>query len=478
MLFLMWLPGSAYAQGPDGNAGVINWQELKTEKFIIVYAESIEAGDEEVECDCGVEEAERYAAFVDKVYNDLAAVFEADLKTPINLRLFPTAESYYEVNPLAEHLTGVVAHALNSREEIAIALPRTRYLTDEELVNNIRHEMTHLFASFLSDGKLTAGFQEGIAQYLEKPTGQANFDPALLRQAYEQNRLLTWVALDEARQVYSDPQVAYPQTRSIVSFLIDRYNFSTFVKFIRATARQPGYRSALEATYKKPADELEAEWLAYLPEYFDGRWQINAIYALDLSRVTELVDEGAYTDAEAELTEIIALLETTDQVDTLAEAESLLARAHRGQTAGALANESRVALKAGDYSLAIEKGNAAIAAYEELKYRARLPEIQNYIHRAEIGQEALARLDHGEQLLDSLRFIEAENEIYEATVLLQSLENQAAAQRGVELLNQSARRQSLLAYALLAVGLTMLVFNGLRRLVNRFSAGPLEVEFT
>ena len=67
---------------------------------------------------------------------------------------------------------------------------------------------------------------------------------------------------------------------------------------------------------------------------------------------------------------------------------------------------------------------------------------------------------------------------YEATVLLQSLDNQHAAQRGTELLAQSARRQSLLVYALVAVGVAMLLFNGLRRVVNRYHTDPLEVEFT
>jgi hypothetical protein len=474
----MWLPNPVHAQGPDGQLEGIDWQELRTEKFIIVYAERIDAKGQEVECACGIEEAERYVAFVDRVYGDLATVFEVELRTPINLRLFPTEESYYEINPLAEYLTGVIAHALNNQEEIAVAVPRTTALTEEELINNIRHEMTHLFAAFLSDGKLTAGFQEGIAQYLEKPTDRASYEPALLRQAFEQNRLLTWAEMDEAQQVYGDPQVAYPQTLSIVSFLVDHYGFPTFVEFLQAAAQEPGYRSALESAYEKSADELEKEWLAYLPEYFDGRWQVNAIYAYDLSRVTELVNGGAYTDAELELQDIITLLETTNQVDTLNAAESLLARAHQGQTAGALADQARTGLQTGNYAAAIEKGNAAITAYVALGYRERIPEIQVYVHRAEIGQEALNSLALGEQLLDSLRFFEAETEIFEATMLLQSLNNQAAAQRGLELLNQSAQRQRLLVYGVLAVGLSTLFFNGLRRFVDRFRADPLEVEFT
>jgi hypothetical protein len=473
----LWFSGTVFAQEPDTELPVINWQELKTENFVIVYAESI-AGVDPSSCVCGPGKAQFYASFIDDIYTDLRAVFEVDLETPINLRLFPTEESYFEVNPVAEVVTGVIAHALNNRQEIAVALPRTEGLTDDELINNMRHELTHLFASLLSDSKLNTGFQEGIAQYLEKPTAKTSFDPAILEQAYNRQILLSWADLDRAENVFKDPQVAYPQTFSMAAFLIDRYGFPKFVDFIKANATEPGFRSALEVTYRKSADALETEWLAYLPEYFAGRWKINSIYAYDLSRVRELVAGGAYSGAEVELLEIIALLETTNQTEVLAEAETLLAQAHRGQAANALADEARAALTANDYALTVTKGNAAIAAFEEVGYRQRIPEIQTYIQRAELGQGAIEQLNRGEELLESLRFFEAEKEIHAAMVMLQSLGNQAYAQRGEQLLIELTQRQSILAYAILAVGGVLLLVNGLRRLFYRFSAHPLEVEFT
>ncbi len=477
IILRVWLPGVAYAQDPDNEtAPAIDWRELRTENFIVVYAESVE-GFIGIGCACGVEEAEVYTAFIDQVYKDLVAVFEVELETPINLRLFPTEESYYEVNPLAEQISGVIAHALNSREEIAIALPRTRPLSEEEIANNIRHELTHFFASFLSDSKLNTGFQEGIAQYLEKPVDSAGNNPAALSGIYQEERLLTWAQLNDAEQVFGEPDVAYPQALSMTAFLIDRYGFPDFLEFIKASATEPGYRSALEAAYGESADVLEAEWLEYLPEYLAGRWQVNSIYAYDLSRVTQLVEHGAYSDAETELIEIITLLESTDQTETLTEAEALLAKANKGQVANALGNETRESMLASDYALTISKANAAIAAYEELGYRDRIPEIQIYIQRAELGQNALAQLDYGEELLDSFRFFEAEKQIYNATALLQSLNNQIAAQRGEELLAESTFRQSIFAYAMLLIGLILLLLNGLRRILRQFSANPLEAEY-
>jgi hypothetical protein len=477
LMLVLGVPRVVGAQPLTPAGEVVDWRELETEHFIIVYAEHVSLNDAEIPCACGIAEAQRYADFADQIYMDLVSVFGATLDTPINLQLFPTETSYYTVNPLAQRLTGVIAHALNDRQEIAIAVPRTAGLTEEELVNNVRHELTHLFAGQLSDGKLSAGFQEGVAQYLEKPTARADYDPAVLRLAMEEGRLLTWAELDEAQQVYGDPQVAYPQSLSVVSFLVDRYGFPRLIEFLQTTASEPGFRSALAQTYARSADELETEWLGYLPEYFSGRWQINAIYAYDLTRVNTLVEQAAYSSAQAELEEIIALLETTDQEETLSRATALMARAHQGLAAGSLADEARGALQAHDYDRAISKSQAAMAAYERVGYRARLPELQALVQQGERGLDAIQRLEQGERLLGSLRFGDAEREIAAGTAALQSLGDTPAAKRGVDLLNASAARQRGLAYGMLAIGLVTLFFNGLRRLLNRLRPDPLEVDW-
>ena len=479
-VLLAWLPGPAYAQQPDQPAEIsVDWQELKTQDFIIVYGNSVTSNGQPVDCPaCGPAVAEHYATFVDQVYTDLKTVFQTDLNLPVNLHLFPTDESYYQVNPLAETARGVIAHTVEARSEINVALPRTTGMSVDAETNNLRHEMTHLFVSFLSNDKVNTAFHEGTAQYLEQPNDQSNRKPELLHQASEQKRLFSWAQMDDPEQFYKDPEVAYPQALSMVSFLIDRYGLPSYIEFLKAFADQPGYRSALEAVYNKPADELEGEWQAYLPDYFNGRWQVNAVYAYDLSRVTDLVNQGAFTDAVTQLTQIIALLETTNQAGTLAQAKALLTQAQQGQAAGALADATRQALENGDYAGVIEQGNAAIAAYQQTGYTGRIAEIQTYMHRASVGQNALKRLAGGEDLLNSWRFFEAEPEIYEATILLQSLGNQQAAQHGIDLLHESAGRKRMLGYALVAVVLALLLFNGLRRLYNRLSNHPLEVELS
>ncbi len=487
LLLLIYWPGVVYAQEPEPPKPLplIDWQELKTENFIIVYAVSLQQTSEvsktsevSVACEfCGVAEAERYAMLIEGLYRELKAVLPAKFTAPISLRLFPTEESYTAVNPLAKYIDGVTAHTLSNRTDIAIAIPRTVNLNEEQFINNIRHELAHLLANRLSNGKLDAAFQEGLAQYLEKPTADSANAPASLQLMAEQGHLLTWSQLNEANAVYANPSVTFPESLSIVAFLIDRYGLPTFLEFIKATATEPGYRSALESAYHLSADQLETDWQTYLPDYSAGRWQINAVYSYDLTRGQNMVKQGAFSDAVTELSKVVELLKTTQQTDILTQAETLLRQAQQGQQATRLAHEAHAALKNGEYDLAIKQGQAAVEAYYRIGYYVPIPTIQTTIYRAEIGQRAMERLNNGERLLGMFRFFEAEQLIYDATLQLQALDNQPAAAQGIALLNRSARQQSYLAYFLLLAGVLLLLANGAHRLINYWSANPLDVRF-
>jgi hypothetical protein len=149
-LVLLLVPGIAAAQESD-------WRERPTEHFAILYID----GDQAT--------SERYAGFVDAIYDEVAAIFGHRTATPITLRLYPSLARYQQANPLARGLTGVVAHADFRRHELVVVLPQTESQTPEEVKNNIRHELTHLVAAELSDDRLNVGFQEGLAQYVERP---------------------------------------------------------------------------------------------------------------------------------------------------------------------------------------------------------------------------------------------------------------------------------------------------------------------
>ncbi len=454
-------PASAlFAQGNDPA-----WVERLTPHFTIVYAQGFEA------------DAESYAGFVDQAYTWESGVFKAELDGPIFLRLFPTMESYFRANPVAASVPGVIAHANSAGREIAIALPRAQGLPADDQQNNVRHELAHLFASKLTDDKLPTGFQEGLAQYFEKPTAELDANVELLRQAREQNRLLNWTDLNEPGRAYSDPQVAYPEARSVVAFLVDRYGFARLMDFLKAFTTEPGYRSALESAYGVPADQLESQWQDYLPGYLDARWKLSALYEYDLSREQQLLDEGAYTPAATELQMAIDLLATTDQPEALAHAQAMLQRSQDGQAAHALADSARAALDAGQYDQAAALIDQARQAFDALGDTTRSAELDVYEQRIAAVQDARRRLAAAERQVNSLDMMAARNQGMRLAGELSALGDPAGAQRASAVVNLIDERIDAAGSALLVVATLLLLINAGHRLaVRRKTAQDVETK--
>ncbi|MBC8162428.1 MAG: hypothetical protein H7Z42_14555, partial [Roseiflexaceae bacterium] len=318
LLALLVLPLPALAQREE-------WQELRTSRFAILYT----SGEAQT--------AERYASFVDSIYDETAAIFGHRAATPLTLRLYPTWESYTSVNPLARNLPGIVAHADYQRHEVVVVVSQTASQTETEVQNNVRHELTHIVASDLSQDRLNVVFQEAIAQYVEHAAPELEQRVALLQRAFDQDTLLRWSDLSDRDTFYTHAQISYPQSLSIGAYLIETYSFASFRDFITTSAQSSGYRSALERTYSVSADQLERDWRAWLPTYLAGGYRRNAITAYDLSRAEQLLGEARYAEAAAELEGALDWLRTTDQRAQQRQAEALLERSAAGQRALSLA---------------------------------------------------------------------------------------------------------------------------------------------
>ncbi len=137
--------------------------------------------------------------------------------------------------------------------------------TTEEIHNNIRHELTHIIAADLSDGRLTTPWQEGIAQYVERPTEQLEAKMQLMQQLISSGGLLSWSQLNTPGATYADPRVGYPESLTIVAFLVQRNGLAQFRSFVEAWQQKPNYRNALAAVYGMSAEDLEREWQDQLP---------------------------------------------------------------------------------------------------------------------------------------------------------------------------------------------------------------------
>ncbi len=450
-LGMLFAPVPALAQ-----ASLPQWYEQRTRRFAILYT------------DGNLGQAETYAAFVDGIYDEVASIFGQAPPIPVTLRLYPTRVAYDAANPLAVTVPGIVAHADFRRNEVVVILDQTTSQTAEEVQNNVRHELVHIVAAEISQNRLNVGFQEGLAQYVERPSPELDRKVEALRRAMQQDALLAWSALDDREQIYGSPQIGYPQTLSIVAFLVERYTFARFREFLTVSASSSGYRSALERVYGVPPAELERLWREWLPSYIDGGYRQNALSAYDLAPIEALVAAGRYADARRELELAIPWLRTTRQDEVLARARQLLERSEAGLYADDLARQTRAALERADYPAAADLALRASAAYVALGDSTRTEALAAYAAMAERGKRAMATLDRATALAADWRtYIEARAAADSAAVEFLSLGNQYGAARALALRAELDRVQSLAGAVLLLTGLAGIAVGFVRRLAVR-----------
>ncbi|NTV62243.1 MAG: hypothetical protein HGA65_01730 [Oscillochloris sp.] len=460
--FLIFFSLLAAFLAPTGaRAQTGGWNERPTSTFSILYT----AGEEA--------EAERYAGFIDTIYDEIATAFSYRPSPPLTLRLYPTSDSYYQANPGARNVPGIIAHADFRRREVVVIVERTLQQSDEEVRNNIRHELTHIVASDLSDGRLNTGFQEGIAQYMERPSADLDLRIAALSQASDQGRLLPWSALDNRDTIYSNPEVSYPQTLAIVAFLVDQNGFATLRQFLSASAQSSGYRIALEQTYGASVSTLEAEWQAWLPSYLAGGYRSNALDRYDISYARTLVEQGDYATAMQELTQAIdwiARHSDTQPGEVSTEAIQLKERADDGLRATQLAEHARSALVEGDYERTqqlVEQARIIFARIEDTRQDSVLA---TYAERAARGLAASADLAQADALARRLRLPQARASAELAAQEFAALGDQLRLANALELRRTLNSRQRMLGAVLLVAGFAGVLLS----LIGRFLQPPSE----
>ncbi|NTW00865.1 MAG: hypothetical protein HGA19_06075, partial [Oscillochloris sp.] len=422
----------AIPEGTLAQSGV--WRERQTKTFAIIYTAGQEA------------EAERYAGFIDTVYDEISSAFNYQPRPPLTLRLYSTSEDYYQVNPAGRNLPGIVAHADFRRRELVVIIERTLQQNEEEVRNNVRHELTHIVAADLSESRLNTGFQEGIAQYLERPTPELDAKIMALSLAANQGRLMPWSTFDDRDATYSEPEVSYPQSLSVVAFLVDRDGFATLRQFLSISARSSGYRSALERAYGVSVSDLEAEWLKWLPSYLAGGYKTSALDRYDLSFARELLEQGNYSTAASELSqaiEWIAKHADTQPAEVALEANQLKAKAEDGMRAMQLAENARTALESSDYERAKQLIGQARTIFARIGDTRQADVLDTYEQRVLRGLAATQRLIQANDLARSLRFPQARSTIDAAAQEFAALNDQLRLTNALELRPPLDSRQRL-----------------------------------
>jgi len=448
---VLFAPASLHAQ-------TATWREQRTNSFAILYPDGAEA------------QANNYAQFVDGVYDEISAVFGYRTPPPVVLRIYPSMDLYYEANPLAEQLQGVVAHAHTGRREISVALPQTVAQSSDQIVNNVRHELAHIIATDLSSNKLSTAWQEGVAQYVEHLTVELDVKMHLLDRARAEGNLFSWREINQPDVPYQAPQISYPQTYSMVAFLVQRDGFATLRRFLEATKTSTGYRSALETAYGVSADRLEQEWSAQLAEFTAGGYLRQNANVFDSTQAEALIARGEYAAAQGELDTLRAGLEPG--APELATVDALLGRAKDGQRALQLAAASKNALARGEYEPAKSAAVAAQPLLAALGQQAQADVLGEYITLADEGLRAHQQLDVAREALRTLRVGTARTALIGAYTSFTRLGDANGAEAAERTLAMIERTQWFFVIGLLLLAAITVGWNVHRRVSERTPMVP------
>lgn len=452
-LLLLTLPAQAGAQS-------VPWRERRTLQFSVLYPQGAEA------------QAEQYAQFVDQVYEDASLWWGYRTPTPVILRIYPTMEQYVEANPLAATVPGVIAHAHTGRREISVALPQTVNQTPDEVVNNVRHELTHLIAADLSGGELTTLWQEGIAQNAELPAPELDRKMQIMSQVMAADRVMSWEELEEPGMAYRYPEISYPQSYTIVAFLLRRNGMPTFRAFTEAMRRAPSYRVALETTYKVSAEQLEKAWLDQLDEFVGGEYRVAPTPVFDLAPVQRQIANGQYTDAITALDTLRPSVEEADDQATLRTVDGLLAIAKRGQQAVDEGTAARSALSNGAYADAQRAALAAETLFRQLDQPEQVAVVEEYARLAQRGLDAEAQLLTAQGQIRTLQLNTARRSLNAAYGTFSELGDETRATQARLVLAAMKRGQEALAVFLSVCALLILAWNLWQRRIERRVALP------
>ncbi len=280
--FVLCVLASLYLSFPPAEASQRNWQELKSEHFVIYFTDNANFAK-------GV--LDKSEDYYKRIAGELGYVRYSDFWTWENrarIYLYPDHRSFIKETNQPDWSQGMADY----RGKKIISYTWSRGFLESLLP----HEMAHLiFRDFVGfRGEIPLWLDEGIAQWAE--SFKRDYVKTLAKQAYKDNLILPlkeMMILDVRKikadsKVYVTPVITndnvkgvmflsgdrlvnayYLQAVSLVDFLITRFGSGGFIDFCRQLRDEKSLDEALRFAYPmhiRSLDELENEWKKYLAE--------------------------------------------------------------------------------------------------------------------------------------------------------------------------------------------------------------------
>jgi hypothetical protein len=415
-----------------------------------------------------------YAAAVEQAYRDVQDVFGSALRetgTPerreIVVTLYGDDAAYMRANPVAAREEGVLGHAQPTEGIIGMAVARLRDKSEGFRRDAVRHELTHIALGDLSNQRLPIGFQEGIAQYLERDREQRQRFATAVRRGQEAGQLLHWHDLNRQRPFLGAAGLAYPQSYSVAVFLAERYGFGRLVQLVTATRDAKTLDEAVRGVYERSLTDLEADWLAFLPGYLGEGWARNDLDLWELAEPRRLLEDGKYAEARDLYTRAEALFSSIGRTDRLALAAEERQRAVLALEATDMTQRGTAALTANDYAAASEMLTGAQQRWQTAGDTRRADLSLLAVTQAQDGQAAVERLVEARTQLDGWHFQAADDLAYEAGQTLAELGDTPRTEEARQIMREAQELRTQLGIAAAGGGVAGVGLIGMGWLVGR-----------
>jgi hypothetical protein len=293
---------------------------------------------------------------------------------PIEIDVYSDIDAYQQMTASTGRidLDGQIALADPEHAVIAVPIDSFSSLTPADAENQLRHALSHLVAGWATDFQIPRGFDEGLAQYAERPNLPVQARLAALVQAASQNgKLSTWSNLNRPTPL-DDDDIERAQSYSMVAYLIKHQGLPDLWAFLDALKTADSWRDAMNTAFAPTtSDQLERQWKEDIPAWAAGDWRWNLMTGFDLEPARTQLERGNYEGATSALEISEQLLRDVDDPERAAEVAELKDQARIGDLAETKMAEAQQALEQFVY----DRAAAAVAQAEE-QYAQLPPEVR------------------------------------------------------------------------------------------------------
>lgn len=278
--------------------------------------------------------------------------------------------------------------------DISLFFPTLRAESAIQAENAFRHATAHIVTAIASGGAIPRGFDEGIAQYVERPVNERIARTvALVQNAAATGDRTSWFDINRWMPAL-DPDVLAAQSYAMTAFLLDRYDIGPMRQFLAELRTTPDWTEAMRAAYGRPQAEIESQWREDLPRWISVGWRKNLVAAFDLDPAKALLAGANYAAAKSALDPSLTLYRQLDDPEALKGVEGLIAQCDVGIQSESLMTQTQQALEQHTYDRAASLLRQARAQYGQLP-PAQQPEqlLVAYERQAADGLAAKGQLD-------------------------------------------------------------------------------------